>query len=71
MTGWRVAEHISIYREEGWYAAHPTVVRTTEGDLLVLYHRSPFLGYSQHSHPLFDIRGGPPPCAAVRGISWA
>ena len=54
--GWRIVEHITIYREEGWYGAHPNLVRTPDGDLLVLFHRSPFVGYSHHSHPLFDVR---------------
>ena len=53
---WRVVEHFTIYREEGWYGAHPNLVRTPNGDLLVLFHRSPFVGYSHHSHPLFDVR---------------
>ena len=31
---WRVVDHITIYREEGWYGAHPNLVRTPGGDLL-------------------------------------
>ena len=54
---WRVVDHITIYHEEGWYGAHPNVVRTPSGELLVLFHRSPHLGFSHHSHPLFDVRG--------------
>jgi len=54
--GWRVAEHLTIYREAGWYGAHPNVVRTPKGDLLTLFHRSPATGFSHHSHPLFDVR---------------
>ena len=53
---WRVVEHFTVYREEGWYGAHPNLVRTLGGDLLVLFHRSPYVGYSHHSHPLFDVR---------------
>ncbi len=53
---WKVLEHVQIYHEEGWYAAHPNVVRTAGGDLLALFHRSPYLGYAHHSHPLFDVR---------------
>ena len=53
---WRGVEHITIYREEGWYGAHPNLIRTPAGDLLVLFHRSPYVGYSHHSHPLFDVR---------------
>ena len=53
---WQVVEHITIYREAGWYGAHPNVVRTPGGDLLALFHRSPHLGYSHHTHPLFDVR---------------
>ena len=33
---WRVVEHTTIYREAGWYGAHPNVVRTPRGDLLAL-----------------------------------
>ena len=54
---WRVVDHITIYREEGWYGAHPNVVRTPGGDLLALFHRSPESdGYHSHGHPLFDVR---------------
>lgn len=53
---WRVVDHITIYRESGMYAKCPNVVRTPSGDLLVLFHRSPQLGYAHHSHPLFDIQ---------------
>ena len=52
---WRVVDHITIYRESGMYAKCPNVVRTPSGDLLVLFHRSPYLGYPHHSHPLFDV----------------
>ena len=54
--GWRVANHVSIYREEGWYAAHPNVIRTPAGDLLALFHRSPDARHNRHGHPLFDVR---------------
>ena len=65
---WRVVDHITIYREEGWYGAHPNLVRTPGGDLLVLFHRSPYVGYSHHSHPLFDIRA----CRSVdEGQTWS
>ena len=64
---WRVVDHLTIYREEGWYGAHPNIVRTPPGDLLVLFHRSPHLGYSHHGHPLFDVRA----CrSADGGQSW-
>lgn len=53
---WRVVDHITIYKEMGWYSAHPTLVRTPVGDLLAFFHRSPDHGYSRHGHPLFDIR---------------
>ena len=55
---WRVISHTTVYREEGWYAQVPNVVRTPGGDLLVLFHRSPdmHMGYGHHSHPLFDVR---------------
>ena len=53
---WRTINHVTIYRQEGWYAAHPNVVRTPAGDLLTLFHRSPDIGYSHHGHPLFDVR---------------
>lgn len=53
---WRVIDHVTIYREEGWYGVHPSVVRTPSGDLLALFHRAPFLGYPHHNHPLFDVR---------------
>ena len=49
------------------YAAHPNVIRTPSGDLLVLFHSSPFLGYSHHSHPLFQINA----CRSVDdGRTW-
>lgn len=54
--GWKVIDHLTIYREKGMYGAHPNVVRTPNGDLLALFHRSPHLGYSHHGHPLFDLR---------------
>ena len=64
---WRVVEHTTIYREAGWYGAHPNVVRTPQGDLLALFHRSPFVGTSHHGHPLFDIRA----CrSADEGQTW-
>ena len=53
---WQVVKHITIYREEGWYAAHPNIVRTPNGDLLTLFHRCPDMGCAHHAHPLFDIR---------------
>lgn len=53
---WRVVEHITVYRETGQYATAPNVVRTPEGELLVLFHRAPHLGHAHHSHPLFDVR---------------
>ena len=52
---WRVVEHTTIYREPGMYAKCPNVVRTPSGDLLVLFHRSAYLGYAHHSHPLFHV----------------
>ncbi|MCZ6677963.1 MAG: sialidase family protein, partial [Candidatus Poribacteria bacterium] len=65
---WHVVDHITIYREEGWYGAHPNVVRTPAGDLLALFHRSPHLGYSHHGHPLFDVRA----CRSVdEGHTWS
>lgn len=53
---WRVVEHLTVYRDTGHYATAPNVVRTADGDLLVLFHRSPHLGHAHHSHPLFDVR---------------
>ena len=53
---WRVVDHLTIYRESGMYAKAPNVVRTPSGDLLVLFHRSPQLGYAHHSHPLLNIQ---------------
>lgn len=65
---WYVVEHSTIYREAGWCAAHPNVVRTPEDDLLVLFHRSPYLGYSHHGHPLFDVRA----CRSTdEGQNWS
>ena len=65
--GWRVADHITIYRDEGWYGAHPNIIRTPGGDLLTLFHRSPATGFSHHSHPLFDVRA----CrSGDEGQSW-
>ena len=64
---WRVAEQFTIYREKGWYGAHPNIVRTASGDLLTLFHRSPATGFSHHSHPLFDVRA----CrSSDEGQSW-
>ena len=53
---WKVIRHMTIYREKGWYAAHPNIVRTPRGDLFALFHRSPDMGCAHHGHPLFDIR---------------
>lgn len=53
---WHVADKTTIYREAGWYAAHPNVVRTPGGDLMVLFRRCPDLRCSHHAHPLFDVR---------------
>ena len=65
--GWQIVGHTTIYRAQGLYAAHPNVVRTPSGDLLVLFHRSPYLGYAHHSHPLFEIYS----CRSVDdGSSW-
>ena len=65
--GWQVTDYFTIYREEGWYGAHPNIVRTPSGDLLTLFHRSPETGFSHHSHPLFDIRA----CRSKdHGTSW-
>ncbi|MBV7332263.1 glycoside hydrolase [Chloroflexi bacterium TSY] len=65
---YRVAHHLTIYRETGWYAAHPTVVRAANGDLLVHFHRSPDVGNSHHAHPLFDVRA----CRSQdEGQSWS
>jgi len=52
---WKVLEHFTVYREQNMYAAHPNIVRTTSGDLLLIFHRSPFLGHSNHSNPLFNL----------------
>ena len=52
---WKVLEHFTVYREQNMYAAHPNVVRTDTGDLLAIFHRSPFLGHSNHSNPLFNL----------------
>ena len=54
--GWRITNHCTIYREKGWYAAHPNIVRTPDGDLLTIFHRSPDIGNYHHGHPLFDLR---------------
>ncbi|MDP6359510.1 MAG: sialidase family protein [Planctomycetota bacterium] len=65
---WNVTDHVTIYRELGWYAAHPNLVRTPSGDLLVLFHRATDLGYSHHRHPLFDMRS----CrSADEGQTWS
>jgi hypothetical protein len=53
---WNIVDHITIYRNKEWYAAHPNVVRTPNGDLLTIFHRSTHLGHSHHGHPLFDLR---------------
>lgn len=53
---WRIVEHRTIYRETGWYSAHPTVEQAPNGDLLVFFHRSPDIGNYHHAHPLFDLR---------------
>ena len=50
------------------YAKCPNVVRTPGGDLLVLFHRSPYLGYSHHSHPLFTVHA----CRSDdEGLTWS
>ena len=53
---WEAVEHISVYRDADWYAAHPTVTRLPNGELLAAFHRSPNLGYPHHQNPLFDVR---------------
>ena len=64
---WQVVDHLTIYREEGMYGAHPNVLRTQTGELLALFHRSPFVGGSHHAHPLFDVRA----CrSADEGQTW-
>ena len=64
---WRVVEHITIYHEADMYGAHPNVVRTPQGELLALFHRSPFIGGGHHGHPLFDVRA----CrSADEGQTW-
>ena len=65
---WQVVDHVTIYREEGMYGAHPNVLRTQAGELLALFHRSPFGGCSHHAHPLFDVRA----CrSADEGQTWS
>jgi len=54
--GWRVTDHITIYRDAAWCAEHPNVVRTPGGDLLVLWHQWPHTDIINHHHPLADIR---------------
>lgn len=64
---WKIVDHITIYRDRSWYAAHPCIVRTSSGDLLTLFHRSTDLGYAHHAHPLFDLRA----CRSIDdGASW-
>lgn len=64
---WKVISHMTIYRQPGWYAITPNVVRTPGGDLLALFQRAPYMGYSHHSHPLADIRS----CRSHdEGLSW-
>jgi len=53
---WRITNDCTIYREKGWYAAHPNIVRAPNGDLLALFHRCPDTGSVNHWHPLFDVR---------------
>ncbi len=65
---WKPIDHMSIYRSTGWYAAHPNIIRTPSGDLLVLFHRSPDLGYAHHHNPLFDVRA----CRSTdNGKTWS
>lgn len=65
--GWKVTDQFTIYRETGWYGAHPNIIRTPNGNLLMLFHRSPTTGFSHHSHPLFDVRA----CRSTdEGQSW-
>ena len=64
---WQIVEHRTIYREADYYAAHPSIVRAANGDLLVLFHRSPDEGNSHHAHPLFDVRA----CRSTdEGLTW-
>ena len=64
---WRVVDHVTIYRQSDWYAAHPNVVRTPSGDLLAIFHRSTDLGHAHHGHPLFDLRA----CrSSDNGATW-
>ena len=53
---WQVVGRVTIYRQSGMYAKCPNIVRTPSGDMLALFHRSPYLGYPHHSHPLFNVQ---------------
>lgn len=65
---WKNVRHVTIYRESGWYAAHPAIVRTPSGALLALFHRYPDTGSPDHSHPLFDVRA----CRSTdEGRTWS
>lgn len=65
---WKIVNHTTIYREKSWYAAHPNLVRTPSGDLLVLFHRCPASEFYTHGHPLFDMRA----CRSTdEGKTWS
>lgn len=64
---WKVVSHMTIYRDSAWYAITPNIVRTRSGELLVLFQRSPAMGYTHHAHPLADVRN----CrSADEGHTW-
>ena len=52
----RVVERNTVYRQKGWYAGHPSLVQTTNGDLLAFFRRCPDHLARNHHHPLFDMR---------------
>ena len=65
---WRILDHITLYKEQGLYAAHPNIIRAPSGDLIILFHRSPYLGYPHHSHPLFEVFS----CRSIdEGKTWS
>lgn len=65
---WQVVGHTTIYRDKSWYAAHPNLVRTPSGELLVLFHRCPVAKSYTHKHPLFDMRA----CRSTdEGVTWS
>jgi len=64
---WRVVDHFTICREEGWCSEHPCVVRAPGGELLALWHRWPYPGCNNHAHPLSDLRAS---VSADEGVTW-